>query len=72
MSQSVPWLAFANNALRHRQCGTDMTSMRAAPESRTTFGTLAIIHVRIVVHGGVASYIGEMFSHSLKLPVGEG
>jgi hypothetical protein len=47
MSQSAPWLAFANSALRHRQCGTDKTSMRAEPESRTTFGILAIINVRI-------------------------
>jgi hypothetical protein len=47
MSRSAPWLAFANSALRHRQCGTDKTSMRAEPESRTISVILTIINARI-------------------------
>ena len=48
MSQSAPWLAFADIALRHEQCGIDKTSMRAEPESRTTCVIVAIINADIV------------------------
>jgi hypothetical protein len=66
MSQSALWLALADIALRHEQCGIDESSMRLEPESGTTIGILAIIHEPIAVQGDVASCIEEMSGHGFK------
>jgi hypothetical protein len=63
--------AFANVALCRKQCGTNKSSMRAEPKSRTTLGIRAVIDERIVVRGDVAYLNNEMPDHSLKLPVAD-